>query len=101
MVRLYVCQHRISAQYVHAHAREAEMFYRAAAAGTPVVTSSPLDLAGISSCWVPNGDDEGDVAKYIHRSVVCSLGCAAPCIPILRGSSQCVRTIDLRAALPG
>ena len=37
------------------------MFYRAEAAGTPVVTSSPLDLAGKSSCWVPNGDDEGVV----------------------------------------
>ncbi len=31
--------------------------------------------------WVLNGDSGGDGREYIHRSIVCSIGCAAPLQP--------------------
>ena len=65
------------------------------AAGTPVVTFLPVDLAGIC-------EDEGPSLR-IHPSLSSSVGCAAPCIPILQecGGSSGARWVWVPTFPPG
>jgi hypothetical protein len=51
--------------------------------------------------WVLNGDSGGDGREYIRRSIVCSIGCAAPLQPHTCRDAAAARSPAAPSPLPG